>query len=1385
MMQQMTTYDWKRYWIKRGGNLNLDPRGYLVDPEDDTPYAGKTDLVTLEQLSDFQCLVLLSEPGMGKSTTVKEHCEAMRRLNAPGRIVSHHGLQAYGTEERLIRNVFETTQFKQWREGSSILHLFLDSLDECMFRITNLAALLEQQVDDLPFDRLRLRLVCRTAVWPAILEKHLEHCFPNEQLKILELAPLRYRDVEAAAKHHDVGPQSFTDAVWDANATSLALKPVTLNVLLRMYKEKGGLPATDRQLYEQGCKNLCEEQNRSRWSPTFRGELSVADKLEVASWLGFATTFAAKNIMRQDPLEEPPLAEEAPLDELSGLNATLPREHDIRDILDTGLFSSRGPSRLGWAHATYAEFLAARFIAKRGLPIAQIRSLLFHHEHSETIIPQLRETASWLASMRRDVFEEVVKKEPTVLLTGDVASADEKLRSLLVEQLLSAFARSEYVDDWYFGEHYNKLSHPNLAAQLVPYLDDRTRNLVARRAAIDIAGRCGEHTLQQSLLNIALEATESRSIRAHAVRAIGEVGDAAAKVQLSPLLTDLPDDEDREIWGLVLTILYPEHLTTAQVFEVLHAPRAPMRFREYSAFVVEFANALSIDDLPEALRWASATFGTKDQPGSFWRLHQRILELAWAHPERFTDDLAQLASRILTKRQSPFAEGRERPSRDGRRLVTRAVLALGDDSYVRAVGVGPDQLIDQGDFSWLMDEYAEAPQGPGAPSLASLILWASLDEPDVDLLCRAIELAEVHTGLRQAMCDLLDPVSLDSPRAASMRNEHAGRNRPQPKQRPQLQQRPLRDRDAARIRERVLSRCERSFGWQSWWMLTTALQLPVPRNYQPDPLEAAMTSFPGWISATEDIRQRITNLAKRYVLEGDPMNDEWFDSGDFSAFAARGGCRALSLLCEHDPHWVANLTSTQLERWIPIIVCFPGAPVAAAIIAVIRKCPEQFVTVLETAFANRPSPEADVKGTLHCCWSPKIASMLLAKAKTTSHEAFQDTLLAIGISKECSGFPALAWQIISTLDRKQHAPRRANLLDLVTRWALADSWPRLWDLMREHASEAKELWSRVAQVLHWQVDGLLRNLEPERIALLYIWLREHFPGQSRVHQRAVLSQEDRIIELRNSLLQYLRRQSNRPHLAAFRSIVDYFPNDENLKLNYAAARRDVARSTWAPSTMATLATLLNDAERRIVESESQLLAVVCESLHRFQVELHDELSAVRDLWDKCEKTWRPVDENDLSDRIARHFRADLESSGIIVNREVKIRRGRPGLKGEQPDIYVDSVVRNSGNNSIQRISVVIEVKGNWHDEVEDALDTQLAARYLRDNSSNHGLYLVGWFLDDGWDDGDSRKAKATRNFNGDIEQARVQLAKQAAEASVNGKTIKSFVLDARLRNANS
>src|SRR5205085_11596704 len=56
---------------------------------------------------------------------------------------------------------------------------------------------------------------------------------------------------------------------------------------------------------------------------------------------------------------------------------------DIADVLGTGLFSSRGPHRIGWAHQTYAEFLAAHYLTAHDVPVSQMMTLLAHPEDAQ------------------------------------------------------------------------------------------------------------------------------------------------------------------------------------------------------------------------------------------------------------------------------------------------------------------------------------------------------------------------------------------------------------------------------------------------------------------------------------------------------------------------------------------------------------------------------------------------------------------------------------------------------------------------------------------------------------------------------------------------------------------------------------------------------------------------------------------------------------------------------------------------------------------------------------------------------------------------------------------------------------------------------------------
>ena len=89
--------------------------------------------------------------------------------------------------------------------------------------------------------------------------------------------------------------------------------------------------------------------------------------------------------------------------------------------------------------------------------------------------------------------------------------------------------------------------------------------------------------------------------------------------------------------------------------------------------------------------------------------------------------------------------------------------------------------------------------------------------------------------------------------------------------------------------------------------------------------------------------------------------------------------------------------------------------------------------------------------------------------------------------------------------------------------------------------------------------------------------------------------------------------------------------------------------------------------------------------------------------------------------MARHLENDLKTRGIVVNREVKIR------KGQETDIHIVAI-RENQDRFMDQVKVITEVKGFWLPEMKTAMETQLRERYLRENKYGHGLYLAMWFL---------------------------------------------------------
>ena len=72
------TYPWQRFWVPSDGSIDLSDGGFLRDPND--WMARPQGLAPLAALQPWRSLALLGEPGIGKSTALKEEADRIAAL---------------------------------------------------------------------------------------------------------------------------------------------------------------------------------------------------------------------------------------------------------------------------------------------------------------------------------------------------------------------------------------------------------------------------------------------------------------------------------------------------------------------------------------------------------------------------------------------------------------------------------------------------------------------------------------------------------------------------------------------------------------------------------------------------------------------------------------------------------------------------------------------------------------------------------------------------------------------------------------------------------------------------------------------------------------------------------------------------------------------------------------------------------------------------------------------------------------------------------------------------------------------------------------------------------------------------------------------------------
>lgn len=1356
----------ERFWCPRDGAYALDDHGFLRDP-DATWFGAQSanpGVVRTDDLGEHRCLVLLGEPGAGKSTAVA----AGNRLVASGVPVLSFDLSAYGSEDRLVREVFDDPSIVAWSARSGDLCLVLDSLDEVRARVPHVGAVIADRVRRLPYDRLFLRIACRTADWPAGLEQSLKELFGA--VAVLEILPLRAVDVPVIAAAW-CDPSRLLDEVVQAGAGPLAARPLTLRFLARSFGESGTLPEHGAALYAAGVRSLCAEPSIARRDAGLGGGLPLDQRVAVARRIAAATVFGGASALWTGP-EVDAGGEDVAVERLAGGAEPTPvgrAEVTVPAVLEaarTGLFTGRGGQRLGWAHATFADFLAADWVVANDLSATQARPLFLGPDGR--CWPQTRLAATWAVAIAPDRFEFLTAADPEAF-QGEVELPGDGLRAAVIDGLFS-IAGTLTAARW--ERSYRGFRHRDVAEQIRRHLYDTDSD--RRRLAFELADECAAVELRDDLAAIAIDITADTQDRVSASWALSRLPDHHRTAALRPLALEAAargDDPADELKGVALLASWPQAISNAEVFSVLTPRQRRNLLGSYAMFLDRFREGIGEPDVDAGLQWLLGDLNGPADDHVLGSVANRVLTLAATRPEDrlVVDAFAQI---VLGRVESydhdglMFEDFRHDERRDPlahpvlRRAVATAVLAADPTDRVvhRLFGDGPYSLgvVRADDLVWLVDLYAEVnTEMRGA--VRSLFEWTyNVDNPEHrDLVLGMSPEHPLYVDLVHAW---VDAVALDSPEAEEMRRSWAVYRRPR-------RVNPQSDDVDERI-EDLLERFDKGEAmgfWHSTRLLTVS---PGSKHYGAE-FDPNVVGMPRWPTLSESLRERLVDAAERYLCACPCQPDQWLSKPEIQFHPAEAGYRAMVLLLKVAPDRLHRLPASVWIEWAPVLASWPTAAVNGATWDDKRKLLElagpqvrgaarvALLARVDAAVSAGQRPWASNEASY--LWDDTVAAHYLSLARSAKAEPREEIVSSLA----SHDFELVRGLLLQWLEDPSDADRHRLAAGALIDRDLVRSWPAVKAALDTDLGFAEQV---LGQVLTHRGGERIDDVRATVLADIYLWLRERFPPESdpQFDDAHFVGPREQIGRWRDTLLRRLRDQGSPEAVDAVGAIVEALPNDRWLARELATAEAALRRNQWTPTLLPQLLQLAGDRRSVLVHDMDALQAAVANALEDVQTRLTGATPQSHYLWDT--HAGRPKSEDEISDYLANELTRALTVRGAIVNREVQIRRNRPSGIGERTDLLVDAAL--VGGPGTGRLSLPVEVKGAWNADLRTAMREQLVERYMHDIATSHGMYVVAWPDLGSWTDATDKRRPMLASL--DRETVETELAEQASVLTRDG-----------------
>ena len=1348
------------------------------------------------QLAGYRVVCLLGAAGLGKTWEIDRLANHEKSL---GRSISKVQLGRAAASAENLRNQLDRAVDEAGKEGA----ILLDALDEAMIPTRQAVSVVDTWVRERLENKPYLRIACRSAVWPGTLSSSLRSAYEDSDIVSAELRPFTEDDVRAIAEREGIDADSFIQAVLSLRIFILAQQPLTLKLLMSEFRCGGRLSSSRYGLFNKSVLRLCTE-NAERDERGTAPQIAPDVLVRAAELVSVYSVTSGLEIIDIGD-DESADAETLHWLRLAQLPCTGDRKLDkdlLRALATTGLFVQEDDRRFCFLHRQFAEFLAGRRIAR--LPVHQGRALLSSDAGWSTgVAGPLWETSAVAASFKPELAQWIAEVDPEVIGRSDVA--DNSLRRTATLGLLDLFRRHKLTDSQLSRDQISLdgLRYNGAEGDLQRVLNERGDGVEDVQAcAIELAASWKLTALSNDLATLVLDEKVSMQTRTDAGYALHRIGSAEAKHRIRCLISGVDEDDDEDLKGLALRCNWPDNLTDAELLEVLTPRRRRSYGGAYSGFLFDLNRQGfgAADDRVAGLRWAQSVLQRGSSQSSVKEIASRIAlgaiddvdqpEIA-EHFISYVIEAAKLHVSPFDEHEDEDAEPqanqcRERLAQAPRRrqFLLDILAARNEEQYVvwKAASEVPG-LLQATDFEWLLtrsvDKNRSMPQRERYAHLAVWLPWRE-NARMIDAWLAVHDEEPVKSVFRMPLY-----VELNSEESHEMRETYelsrdgSRKNRPEPVNPPPI--------------ERIRICLHRAVD-DPHWFSGLADELTLTETSRHYGFERFVTSTPGWKASTRVTKREIIDLAKRFLESCDDLPPKC-RRASLNTILGDGGMRALFLLLEKECQWLEQRDVKWWEHWAWYILRelhlgltdepneqkgklleilqkrVPNVVRSELIRLARRRDGDDLLTSLLRGLKKAPD---DMLDSMFCD---------LVQAKSISGDSLSSVMsFVLQRCPQRSVSVCVDRLSVKSQNRPSVPTVRAAVALLQER--AEDAWPHLMGFFERRPDLARHALAQFAYGQRSQQRGVA-SLSTEQIGQLLDVMFTVYPPPEDPHLDGAhfMSERDAAIRLRGDLLNSI---SDRKDLAAEKALrfmeEKYRASCPWLRRCRADVERRRRLAEWVPIPLATVAEILENADRRLLRSTQDVVDGITDSLRRYNDRLqHGSPTAVEDLWNvPHNQTPSPKTEERVSDKICEAIRDAFTDYAVTANREVQIRRRLvPKSAGGEPGSEVDLVVEcpRSGTSSNERIVVVVEVKRSCNREAKTGLREQLVDRYLAELDADRGVFVVAFF-------NAPNLARHHRPQWSTIDEAKRDLIAQAnAVSNDTGAVIQiaSFVLNATLK----